>query len=180
MSASMNNLLVVSALGQDRPGIVNELSLAILNCGCNIEDSRMTVLGGEFAVILLVSGNWSTIAKLENALTGLEQRLVMTITSKRTEVRRTPDPLLPYTVEVVSIDHPGIVHNLAEFFSSREINIQELTTGSYAAAHTGAPMFSIHMTVNIAAGIPIAALREEFMDFCDALNLDAIMEPIKG
>ncbi|HDO34642.1 MAG TPA: glycine cleavage system protein R, partial [Chromatiales bacterium] len=59
----MNNLLVVSALGQDRPGIVNELSLAILNCGCNIEDSRMTVLGGEFAVILLVSGNWSTIAK---------------------------------------------------------------------------------------------------------------------
>ncbi|HDJ86419.1 MAG TPA: glycine cleavage system protein R, partial [Chromatiales bacterium] len=43
----MNNLLVVSALGQDRPGIVNELSLAILNCGCNIEDSRMTVLGGE-------------------------------------------------------------------------------------------------------------------------------------
>lgn len=57
MSASMNNLLVVSALGQDRPGIVNELSLAILNCGCNIEDSRMTVLGGEFTVILLVSGN---------------------------------------------------------------------------------------------------------------------------
>lgn len=180
MATSLNNLLVISALGSDRPGLVNELSLAILNCGCNVEDSRMTVLGGEFALILLVSGNWSTIAKLENALPSLEQRLGLTINSKRTETRRPPDPLLPYTVEVVSIDHPGIVHNLAEFFASREINIQELTTGSYAAAHTGAPMFSVHMTVNIPAGVPLAALREEFMDFCDSLNLDAIMEPIKG
>ncbi|HQU16920.1 MAG: glycine cleavage system transcriptional repressor [Gammaproteobacteria bacterium] len=176
----MNNFLVISALGGDRPGIVNELSLAILNCGCNVEDSRMTVLGGEFALILLVSGNWNTIAKLEGALAGLGERLSMTIISKRTEPRPPRDALLPYTVEVVCIDHPGIVHNLAEFFSSRDINIQELTTASYAAAHTGAPMFSVHLMISIPSSIQIAALREEFMDFCDALNLDAIMEPYKG
>lgn len=177
---AMNNFLVISALGGDRPGIVNELSLAILNCGCNVEDSRMTVLGGEFALILLVSGNWNTIAKLEGALAGLGERLGMTIISKRTEPRPPRDALLPYTVEVVCIDHPGIVHNLAEFFSSRDINIQELTTSSYAAAHTGAPMFSVHLMISIPSSIQIAALREEFMDFCDALNLDAIMEPYKG
>ena len=171
--------LVISALGEDRPGIVQELSRVILDAGCNIEDSRMTVLGGEFAVILLVSGNWNNIAKLESALGGAERRLGLTIVSKRTEARRPAADLLPYSVDVVALDHPGIVHHLAEFFSSRDINIEELSTATYAAAHTGTPMFSVHMTVNVPASVHIASLREEFMDFCDELNLDAVLEPVK-
>ena len=55
--------LVISALGEDQPGIVNRLSKVLLDQGCNIEDSRMTVLGGEFAVMLLVEGKWNTLAK---------------------------------------------------------------------------------------------------------------------
>ena len=69
---------------------------------------------------------------------------------------------------------------LANFFASRGISIQELTTNSYAAAHTGTPMFSLHMTINVPAHTLIAALRDEFLDFCEQLNLDAIIEPVKG
>lgn len=180
IKTNMQNYLVLSALGKDKPGLVNELSRVILDCGCNITDSRMTVLGGEFAVILLVSGNWSAVAKLENALPGLEERLAMTITSRRTEPRKTQGHMLPYTVEVVSMDHPGIVYHLADFFSSHMINIEDLVTSSYSAAHTGTPMFSVHMVVSIPADTQLAELREAFMDFCDELNLDAIIEPIKG
>lgn len=176
----MKQHLVISALGADKPGIVNGLSKAILECGCNIVDSRMTVLGGEFAVILLISGNWNAVAKLENALPGLGKRLDLTIASKRTEQRKSVNNLLPYAVDVISIDHPGIVYNLANFFSSRNINIQDLVTSSYSAAHTGTPMFSVHMIVNIPGDMQIAGLREEFMDFCDEFNLDAVIEPLKG
>jgi len=88
--------------------------------------------------------------------------------------------MLPYAVDVVALDNPGIVHNLANFFSSREINIQDLSTSFYAAAHTGTQMFSVHMRVDIPAQLHIATLRDEFMDFCDQLNLDAIIEPVKG
>ena len=179
-TTTTKNFLVISALGEDRPGLVNELTRAILDSGCNIVDSRMTVLGGEFAIILLVSGNWSAIAKLESLREALEKRLVMTLTTKRTEPRVPGGNLLPYAVDVVSIDQPGIVHHLAEFFSARNINIENLDTSSYAAAHTGTPMFSVHITVGIPAELHIATLREQFMDFCDDLNLDAIMEPIKG
>jgi glycine cleavage system transcriptional repressor len=77
------------------------------------------------------------------------------------------------------MDQPGIVHSLARFFSQRQINIQEMLTSSYAAAHSGTPMFSVHLTVAVPADIQIAALREEFMDFCDQLNLDAVIEPVK-
>ena len=180
MSNTPNNYLVISALGKDRPGIVKALSKRILDEGCNITDSRMTVLGGEFAILLLTEGHWNTLAKLENALPELEDELQLTIISKRTEGRARSNNLLPYMVEVVSMDHPGIVNQLAEFFSERNINIEDMMTASYSAAHTGTPMFSVHMSVGIPADIHIAGLREDFMDYCDALNLDAVIEPIKG
>lgn len=176
----MKNLLVITALGEDRPGIVNELSKAIVDSGCNIEDSRMTVLGSEFAVILLASGKWNELAKLENCLPHLGRRLNLMVNYKRTEPPHQRVNVLPYAVEVVALDHPGIVNQLASFFARREINIRDLATASYAAAHTGTPMFSVHMIVNIPSDMHIAALREEFMDFCDELNLDAVIEPVKG
>jgi glycine cleavage system transcriptional repressor len=174
------NYLVISALGKDRPGIVKALSKKILDGGCNIADSRMTVLGGEFAILLLVEGQWNTLAKLENVLPELESELNLTIIGKRTEQRTKGSNLLPYMIEVVAMDHPGIVNQLAEFFSERNINIEDMVTSSYAAAHTGTPMFSVHMSVGIPSDVHLAGLRDDFMDYCDALNLDAVIEPIKG
>ncbi len=171
---------VISAVGVDKPGIVNTLSEAVLECGCNIADSRMAVLGGEFAIILLVTGNWNTVAKLESLLPGLQDKLGMTIVAKRTEQRRSTQNLMPYAADVIALDHPGIVYNLAHFFSSRHINIEELQTSSYRAAHTGTPMFSVHMEVGVPSDLHIADLREAFMDFCDERNLDGVLEPLKG
>lgn len=174
------NLIVISAIGKDQSGIIDQLSGLVHTMGCNILDSRMMVLGGEFAILMLVEGNWNTLAKLEDALPSLESRLGLNIIVKRTEEREPSAELLPYAVDVVALDHPGIVHNLSSFFSSRAINIEELVTSSYAAAHTGTPMYSVHMSVGIPAHIHISTLRDEFMEFCDSMNLDAVLEPIKG
>ena len=176
----MNNYLVISAIGADRPGIVNALSMTILDNGCNIVDSRMTVLGGEFAILIMISGSWDKIAKLEGSMPALEKKLGLTIISKRTEARKSADKMLPYMVEVISMDHEGIVYNVAEFFSSRDINIEDLTTSSYSAAHTGTPMFNMNMVISIPADVAIGDLREQFTEFSDALNLDAVMEPVKS
>lgn len=171
--------LVLSALGEDRPGIIDEFSRCVLNSGCTVLDSRMAVLGGDFALLLQVSGNWNNIARLENQISGLEERLGLTITARHSTTREPRRDLLPYGVDVVALDQPGIVHNLARFFSQRQVNIEEMVTACYAAAHSGTPMFSVHLTVAIPANIQISTLREEFMDFCDQLNLDAIIEPVK-
>lgn len=175
-----NNHLVISALGQDRPGIVDEFSRVIYELGCNIADSRMTKLGDEFAILLMVEGPWNQLAKLEAQVSDLEKRLDMTIISRQTETHIEDKDILPYSVEVVALDHPGIVHKLASFFAKRNINIENLSTSSYAAPHTGTRMFSVEINVGIPAHIQIADLREEFMDFCDTLNLDAVLEPFKG
>ncbi|MEX0386671.1 glycine cleavage system protein R [Spiribacter onubensis] len=173
------NFLVISALGEDRPGLVNELSQLISETGCSIEDSRMTVLGGDFAIVMLVEGRWNELAKLEAGLPSAGRRLGLAVQARRTHPGAPAANLLPYSVEVVSVDHPGIVHQLANFFASREINIRDLTTSTYAAAHTGTPMFQVQMTIDVSAALHIARLREEFMDLCDQLNLDAIIEPLR-
>jgi len=175
----MKKYFVFSALGKDRPGIVNQLSKAILDSGCNIEDSRMTVLGGEFALILMVSGHWGAITRLERQVPVLENKLELTILARHTEPRTAVQDMVPYTVDVVAMDHPGIVHEIADFFATRDINIEELSTWTYPAAHAGAPMFSLSMTVSLPSGVHIGHLRDEFTSFCDNLNLDAMIEPTR-
>jgi len=173
----MSTLIVVSALGKDRPGIVNELSKAVLEAGGNIEDSRMSVLGGEFALMMLASGSPSAVDNIERDLAPLQSKLALTIIAKRTEPRTAQAAGRPYSVNVVAMDHPGIVHQVSQFFSNKHINVEEMDTNAYAAPHTGTRMFSMDMTISVPGSVAIAALREEFSAFCDSLNLDSNIEP---
>ena len=94
----MTDQLVISAIGEDRPGIVNDLSDIIFKLSLNIEDSRMSVLGGEFAIQLLVSGDQPAIAALQAQLGDIESRLGLNIMARPTrrrvvsERRRTQRP----------------------------------------------------------------------------------------
>jgi glycine cleavage system transcriptional repressor len=171
----MSQKLVITALGADRPGIVNELSDALCSNQLNIEDSRMSVLGGEFAILLLVSGTAEAVNDFIASSPKVEESLQMKLTVKTTETPSDTNRQAPYDVDVVAIDNPGIVHNLASFFSSRQINIVDLETDRYAAPHTGTPMFSLHMTIDVPTDTAIADLRDDFMTTCDELNLDATL-----
>ncbi len=174
----MSVQLVITALGEDRPGIVDELSKVLSKKQLNIEDSRMSVLGGEFAILMLVSGDTNAIDTFIDEVPGLEDALRMKLQVKVTRKKPESAKLAPYAVEVVSIDHPGIVQEIARFFSSRKINIVDLDTSRYAGAHTGTPMFALRMTIEMPADVPIASLKEEFISTCDALNLDAKIIPV--
>ncbi len=108
--------LVITAMGEDRPGLVDELSNALTSHDLNIEDSRMSVLGGEFAILMLVSGGGDSIDAFIKEVPELEQTLGMKLLAKATRKKPEMPTLAPYTVEVVSMDHPGIVRDIASFF----------------------------------------------------------------
>jgi glycine cleavage system transcriptional repressor len=176
----MKQLLAISAIGGDRTGMVHDLTRVIADCGGNILESRMSALGAEFVMALLVAGNWHALAKIETELKKLGETSGLEVQIKRTEARAARNDMLPYSVDIVCLDQSGIVSSVSGFFSARGVDIAELDTHSYAAAHTGAPMFSVRLVVNVPSRIHLGVLREEFMDFCDQLNLDAILEPVKG
>ncbi|MGB8326840.1 MAG: ACT domain-containing protein [Steroidobacteraceae bacterium] len=176
----MKQHLAISAIGTDRTGIVHEFTRVITECGGSISESRMVSLGMEFAMLLLVSGNWHALAKLETELKKLADNSGWSLHLKRTEPRSAQTEMLPYSIDVVCLDQTGIVSNLTGFFSTRGVDIAEVSTRVYPAAHTGAPMFSIQMIANVPSRIHVAQLREEFLELCDSLNLDAILEPVKS
>jgi glycine cleavage system transcriptional repressor len=172
--------IVISAIGNDRTGVVQDLTKVVLSCGGNIEESRMTTLGSEFAMLLLVSGNWHTLSRLEQGLDKLCESGNLSVSIKETDMKPPEEDRMPYAVDIVALDQQGIVFNLANFFASRDIEIADVATRSYAAAHTGAPMFAVQMAVNVPSSVHVAQLREEFHELCDRLNLDAILEPVKA
>jgi glycine cleavage system transcriptional repressor len=140
----------------------------------------MTALGTEFAVLMLVSGNWHTIAKIEAELQRLAESAGVALQITRTGERPVHEDQVPYSVDVVCLDQGGVVSALSGFFTARGIDISEMSTRSYPAAHTGAPMFGVYMVVTVPSKVHLGAMREEFMDLCDNLNLDAILEPIRN
>jgi glycine cleavage system transcriptional repressor len=166
--------VVISTIGRDRPGIVNELSQTVFSLGLSIEDSRMTVLGGEFAVLMSVVGDEPALAELDQRLTELAQAADFAYLSRQTAERTTAHNL-PCRVRVVAMDHPGIVHGIASFFSARNINIRELETETEHAPHTGTPIFNLTMTVEVPHGTKVAQLRNEFAAFCEEQDLDGAL-----
>ncbi len=173
----MKEHLVISAMGPDRPGLVNELSTAILSEEASIDDSRMMILGGEFAIILMVSGEESRIQKLQTAIEAVLDRLMLKGVVKSTSAKGAQPGVVPFEVDILAMDDEGIVNTVTSFFARQNINIENLVTDTYSAPHTGTPMFSLQMIVSLPTEGSVSALKEEFLSLCDELYIDVSMEP---
>lgn len=173
--------IVVTVMGEDRPDLIVELTRIIKDAKCNILESRMTELGREFAAHVLIEGNWNHIVRLESLLEANAQRVNLKLMTMRCREEEEPatEEVIPYTVDVFAGDQPDTIHELADFFTGRNIKILDLNSSRYPAPYSGTPVFLAHMIIKIPVGMKIVSLRDEFLEFCDQLNIDAILEPVK-
>lgn len=171
--------LLIQAVAPAAHSPLLPLSRRIADAGCNLVESRVATVGADVSVLLLAKGGWDAIAKLETALGRLDGTDNLHIVSYRTQSRDEPSHLLPYMVEVVAADKPGVLVELIDFFNHRAVSVEQMSSMRYQAMQTGADMFQAQITIGIPAETRIAELRDEFMDLCDGLNLDAIMDPVK-
>jgi glycine cleavage system transcriptional repressor len=173
------NYLLINAFSVHPESPLLSVSRRIADSGCNLVDARLATVGKDVSVVALAVGSWDAVAKLESALARLEREEGLRLVWYRTGPKPMQSNLLPYIVEVVAADKPGILFQLADFFDRQGITIETLHSTRYRAMQTGADMFSAQVTVGIPANMHIAALRDDFLEFCDHLNLDAIMDPMK-
>jgi glycine cleavage system transcriptional repressor len=176
----MKQQLVISALGEYRPDLMNGITSIIQESGACITDCRMDILGKEAAITIMVSGAWDSIAKLEDVLEKLVSELNLKIISRRTNKRIPDQNKIPYNIEILCSNQNHILSKVTRFLSDNEINICDLYTNTFHSPHSEQMLLAIHMTVNIPMDISISLLRSEFLDFCDRYNLDGILEPIKN
>jgi glycine cleavage system transcriptional repressor len=175
-----DNFLLLSAIAASEMPLLSMLTKRVVDAGCNLIEARVAMLGREISVQLLTGGTWDALAKFETAVGRVQREDNVAITIKRTGARQMPGNTLPYAIEVIAADRPGVLHQLADFFARRGISVDTLTSSRYKAAQTGAEMFSATLSIGIPLTMHIAGLRDDFLEFCDASNLDAILEPIKG
>jgi glycine cleavage system transcriptional repressor len=146
---SQPEYLLLTATEPDRSGLVAELTGFIAECGCNVEDSRVVVLGGYAGLMVLVSGEPAELEALRAGLPDLGSRTGIQLAPRRVVARRTPagGQVPRFEVEGHALDHEGIIHALAETVRLHGGNILELESTTEAAPMSGEPLFTLKMSV---------------------------------
>lgn len=168
----MRGHAIVTAVGADRVGIVDDIAREILGLACNIEESRMALLGGDFAALLLVSGEAEAIARLIQDAPGFGTKLGLVTQARSTAAPSAAVDALPYLLESASYDTPGIVHSITAVLRRAGINIASMETETDPAPWTGAPMFTLRARIAVPRSVSVAALRRELSALESEFNLD--------
>lgn len=164
--------LVITAVGPDRVGLVEQITQFLLKEGCNIEDSKMAVFCGEFTIILLVSGEATALEKVSQTLKSLTAQTGLIFFSKQPASRAPVESALPCRLLASCLDHPGVVHQLSSVLSRLGINIESLETKTQAAAMSGTPIFQLDARLSVPAQVNLHTLRQELDEIGQRENID--------
>lgn len=168
--------LVLTAIGPDRSGIVSDLSALIHRAGANLEDSRMAVLGGEFALLLLISGTEPALERTRQEATSRAGALGLEVVFRNTTGPRRAVDALPYRIRVTGFDRPGIVQSITGVLARRRVNVASLTSNLSFAPHSGTPLFTVEADLDVPSETALSQLRRELSSTCDEENLDLSFE----
>ncbi len=177
----MKHWFILSAIGSDRPGLVADLAQLVFDCDANLEDSRMTILGTDFAVILLCSSAAKDTAdQIAVGAKRLEREHGLTILLRSLEGGKRPPVPAPgtrlYRIEAVGEDRAGIVASLCRVLADRGVNIAELTTHSRPGPG-GSPHYELMVLAEVPENLDARGLREALEQEGDRLVIDVAMLP---
>ncbi len=164
--------LVLTVIGDDRPGLVGELSAAIAAHQGNWLESSMSHLAGKFAGIVKVAVPAAQAEALKAALGRLAALKVTAETSGEKSVpagRRLK-------LALVGHDRIGIVREVAQVLAKHAVNVEKLETHTASAPMSAEILFHCEADLAAAAGIDIRALKAELEKLSDDLMVDIALD----
>tara|TARA_R110002096_G_scaffold82164_10_gene191147 strand:- start:3495 stop:4028 length:534 start_codon:yes stop_codon:yes gene_type:complete len=168
--------LIVSVVGSDRPGLVEQLSTAITTAGGNWEGSRLVRLGGQFAGMVQVIIPDSELASLESSLAGLEETGLKVTTVHSGQTSTATESASVYLLEVVGQDRPGIVRTIASALASEGVNVIELATDCRQAPMSGECLFHTNAKLLIPESVDSDDLRARIEEIATDLMVELARE----
>jgi glycine cleavage system transcriptional repressor len=173
--------VILTAIGSDRPGLVDEVSRFIFDRGGNIADSRMVNLRGQFAMMVLVGGDAEIVNRLRADVAGFGAKVGLHAEVRPADEAGAPKPAAaadaqPFRLVGTGIDRPGLVHRVAHLLREMNVNIESLESRLTAAPYTGAPLFEMELILAVPRSTPLSQLRQRLAAVCDELNVDWQLE----
>jgi glycine cleavage system transcriptional repressor len=158
----------VAAIGRDRPGIVAAVTHNLLDHELNVEDSQMTILGGHFTTMMIVSGGDGVdVGALRADLGATARELNLEAVSVEEVADAARAVSLPtHIVTVYGVDHPGIVHAVSAALAQCEVNITDLNTrlvvdekrAAHANGDGGEDLYAMMLEVVLPEGLTVKGL----------------------
>lgn len=172
----MNNTsLVLTVIGEDRPGLVEQLAALVVDHHGNWLESHMARLAGQFAGILHVEVPAEHRAALSQALRSLDEKgLKVTVTGEAV-VADSP-PAQPVRLDLVGHDRPGIVREITRVIASHGVNVQEIETKTESAAMSAELIFRVHAILAMPAGADLGSLQADLERVSHDLMVDLILD----
>jgi glycine cleavage system transcriptional repressor len=176
----VSDFVVLTAVGRDRPGIVAAVAEVFWRAGCNVEDASMTLLRGEFAILLIARrpASLSTEA-LAADLRALESRADLQITLKElSEQESAPQAPTgrPYVVHVYGADREGILYRITRLLAERKINITDVNTRVLTQSQP--PVWVMMVEIELPAGQEEAALAAALATAAGELSVDISLRAV--
>ena len=167
----------VSAVGSDRPGIVSAVTKAFFENGCNLEDSAMTILGGHFAMMMVVAAPPGVgAAQLDSALAPAADSFHLVVTVRPIEETAAMPPSgEAWTVSIYGSDRPGIVHRVASLLAEGGVNIVDLSTRVIGARER--PVYAMLLEVTVPTGVDSGDLARRLEAAASELGVECTFTP---
>jgi glycine cleavage system transcriptional repressor len=178
----MRKHLVMTVTGHDRIGIVGDITRLLLKYDGNVESSRMSRLGGEFAILMLVSVPMDKFKSLRKGVRDLRND-GYEVTTRQTERGQSASRYvgwMPYQVKINGADHEGIIHQLTHHLAERGINIETMDTGLISAPMSGTPLFTMTAVVVVPPDLSYHDWRDELEAVGDEVNVDVEVTSFTG
>ena len=167
--------VAVTAVGVDRPGIVAAVSGVLYDRGCNLEDTSMTILRGQFAMMLVVDvPSGVDAADLEAAVAERAPGLVVTVRPVD-EVAAAPPSGDPWAVSVYGADHPGIVYRVTSELADRGVNVVDLSTRVIGEADR--PVYAMLLDVTVPDGADVDELQAALQRLAAEVGVEVTLHP---
>lgn len=134
--------LVITLLGDDKPGIVALVSESVARHGASWERSSMSRIAGKFAGIVEVTVAETAADALVEDLSTVSTSAALELTIER--VSPSTEPRLggySASLTLTGQDHPGLLHDVAAVFASLGVSIEELETDTGPAPMGGFVLF---------------------------------------
>ena len=171
MKSIVNIALVMTVIGQDRPGLIDSVAGIIVNHGGNWLESRMCHLGGQFAGILRVEVNEGQHRALVDALNTLESQGLRIVVVADRPPAPADEPRWS-RLEIVGQDRPGIVRHITHVLACYGVNVEELHTECRSAPMSGETLFQAEARLQIPPTCHLADLRQDLEKIASDLIVD--------
>lgn len=160
----------LTCIGDDRPGLVSDLSAPIRAHGASWKRSQMARLGGKFAGILLLDVPDEAADPLVSDLTTLKD-VGLLVTLERTDVP-AEHRSLRMSLELLGADRPGIVAEVASALAGQRVSIEELSTDVREAPMSGGQLFEAQAVLEAPSTTSLEDLRSMLEAIADELMVE--------